>query len=180
MTISIPSPPAAKSRWWNVAVVTVPALIGAGTLVGYLSNSGVANEWYRTLARPTFQPPPWVFGAVWTALYASMGVALAMVTSAPASRSRTLALRWFSVQLALNLLWSPLFFGLGAIELALLEMLALIASVVFTARRFGLVRPAAGALFIPYLLWLGVAFALNLETARLNPGAGALALGLFR
>ncbi len=131
------------------SVVTTPALPG----------------WHANLTKPPFNPPNAVFAPVWTTLFALMAVAAWMVwRRGPAG----LALTFHAVQLALNLAWSTLFFGLHAPGLALLEIGALILAVAGTIIAFWRVRPGAGALLVPYLLWVGFAAVLNFELWRLN------------
>ena len=165
-------------KWWRIALMTVPLIVIAGSAVGLLSNSGMDNGWYAPLAKPSFQPPGWAFGVVWTALYTMMGIALALVVSAAPSPRRTQALWLFAVQLALNFAWSPVFFGGGMIDVGLLILFALDVLVTMTIIAFWRIRPLAGALLIPYLAWLCIATALNHETGRLNPGADKAPLGL--
>ena len=164
---------------WNKALITVPAIVIVGGLMGVLSNSGFGNNWYAPLAKPSFQPPGWAFGVVWTTLYTMMGIALATILNQPKSAERSRGLALFAVQLALNFAWSPIFFGGGMIDVALLVMLAMNVLVTATIISFWKVRPLAGALLIPYLLWLCLATALNHETGRLNPGADRAPLGLI-
>ncbi|MCY7338805.1 MAG: tryptophan-rich sensory protein [Sphingomonas bacterium] len=164
---------------WRKALIAVPVLVVIGSLVGIISNSGFANNWYAPLAKPSFQPPGWAFGAVWTTLYTMMGIALAAILNEPASKQRRVALTLFIAQLALNFAWSPIFFGGGMIEAALLVILAMNVLVTMTIIAFWKIRPLAGALLIPYLLWLCLATALNHETGRLNPGADRAPLGIF-
>ncbi len=163
---------------WRKALVTVPAIVIVGALVGILSNSGFANDWYAPLAKPSFQPPGWAFGAVWTALYIMMGIAMAAILNEPGSKQRSLALALFRVQLALNFAWSPVFFGSGMIDVAFLIILAMDVLVTMTIIASWKIRPLAGALLLPYLAWLCIATALNHETGRLNPGADTAPLGL--
>ena len=164
---------------WKKALITVPAIVIVGGLMGVLSNSGFGNNWYAPLAKPSFQPPGWAFGVVWTTLYTMMGIALATILNQPKSAERRRGLALFAVQLALNFAWSPIFFGGGMIDVALLVMLAMNVLVTATIISFWKVRPLAGALLIPYLLWLCLATALNHETGRLNPGADRAPLGLI-
>lgn len=164
--------------WWRTALWTVPAIVIGGSLVGVAANSGFANDWYRPLIKPWFQPPGWAFGVVWTILYALMGVALAMILRSPDGPARRRALILFGLQLALNFAWSPVFFGLGMIDVALLVLIALFAAVVAAMMAAWRIRPVAGMMFLPYILWLCVALALNYETGRLNPGADRAPLGL--
>ncbi len=163
---------------WRKALVAVPLIVVTGSLVGILSNGGEANAWYAPLEKPSFQPPNWSFGVVWTALYAMMGVALAAILNEPRSRQRTLGLGLFASQLLLNFAWSPIFFAGGMIDLGLLVILAMNVLVTMTIIAFWKIRPLAGALLIPYLAWLCVATALNHEIGRLNPGADTAPLGI--
>lgn len=166
------------ASWWRIALAAAPLLVVAGSAIGLLSNSGPDNEWYAPLAKPSFQPPGWAFGLAWTILYSLMGIALALVLSAAPSPRRTRALGLFAAQLALNFAWSPLFFGGGMIDVGLVVLLALDVLVTMAIAAFWRIRPLAGALLIPYLLWLCIATALNHETGRLNPGADKAPLGL--
>ena len=168
-----------ERNWLKIALLTVPAIVVAGSLSGYLSNSGYSNDWFAALDKPGFMPPAWAFGVVWTTLYALMGIALALVLGGPATQGRRTALILFGVQLALNYAWSPIFFGARMIELGLLVIMAILITAALTAWRFGRIRPLAGWLFLPYLAWLCLATALNWEIGRLNPGSDARPLGLF-
>ena len=163
---------------WKKALITVPAIVIVGFLMGIVSNSGFANGWYADLAKPSFQPPGWAFGAVWTTLYTMMGIALAVVLDAPPSAERSRGLFLFGAQLVLNFAWSPIFFGAHRIDLALVTILLTNALVTATIISFWRVRPLAAALLLPYLAWLCLATALNYETGRLNPGADVHPLGL--
>ena len=163
---------------WRKALVTVPLIVIMGLVMGVVSNSGFGNDWYAPLEKPGFQPPGWVFGAVWTTLYTMMGIALAAIANEPPSRRRNVALGLFAAQLALNFAWSPIFFGGGMIDIGLLVILAMTVLATMTTIAFWKIRPLAGALLIPYLAWLCIATALNHETGRLNPGADKTPLGI--
>ena len=164
--------------WGKKALITVPLIVGIGSLIGYLSNSGYSNDWFARLDKPSFMPPGWMFGVVWTTLYALMGVALAMILSEPDSRQRRTALALFGVQLGLNFSWSPFFFGGRMIDLSLIIIVVMLLAAAATANLFRRLRPVAGWLLVPYLLWLCLATALNYETGRLNPGADSAPLGI--
>ena len=162
----------------KTALITVPAIVIVGTLMGYLSNSGFSNSWYAGLTKPAFQPPAWVFGVVWTILYALMGIALAMVLNEPPSQRRSNALWLFGGQLALNFAWSPVFFGMQMIDVALVIILVMLFMATAAANLFRRIRKLAGWLLLPYLAWLCLATALNYETGRLNPGADSAPMGI--
>jgi benzodiazapine receptor len=164
---------------WKIATITIPAIVLVGSLMGYLSNSGFENGWYAELRKPSFQPPAWMFGVVWTILYTLLGLALAMVLREPPSNRRRDALWLFGGQLALNFSWSPIFFGLQMIEIALVVLIAMLVLALAAARYFRGLQPVSGWLMLPYLLWLCLAVVLNYETGRLNPGADAAPLGLI-
>jgi translocator protein len=136
---------------------------GLGSLFTMVS----LGTWYTALVKPSWNPPSWVFGPVWTVLYAMMAAAgwLVWRRGGPAS---WLALRWFAVQLVLNVGWSAVFFGLQMPGLAFVEILALwltIAATLMTSWR--VLRPA-GILLVPYLVWVSFAVALNFTIWRLN------------
>jgi len=142
-----------------VAWIFLLVALGAG--VGILFG---ADAWYDGLLKPTFNPPTSVFGPVWTVLYALMAVALWLVWRGRQDDSammRRTALRLFWVQFALNLLWSPLFFGLHSPGLAFADICLLWMAVLATALAFGRVRPLAGYLLVPYVLWVSFALVLN-------------------
>lgn len=168
-----------ERRVWRTALIAVPAVVLGGLAMGWLSNSGMDNSWYVRLEQPAFQPPSWMFGVVWTILYALMGLALAVIWREPPSTRRTAALRMFFLQLALNFAWSPVFFGGQMIEVGLLLLVAILVAAFLTAKLFRSIRPVAGWLLVPYLLWLCLAVTLNYESGRLNPGADAKPLGLI-
>lgn len=163
---------------WKKALVTVPAIVVVGSLMGIVSNSGFENGWYAALEKPAFQPPGWAFGVMWTTLYTMLGIALAAIWNEPSSLLRRTALVLFFVQLALNFAWSPIFFGAQMIDVALVTILVMLILATATANMFRRIRPVAGWLMLPYLLWLCVATALNYETGKLNPGADAAPLGI--
>ena len=165
---------AERAEWWKYALITVPAIVLLGSASGYLSNSGFGNEWFDSLIKPFFMPPGWVFGLVWPALYVLLGLAVAIILAEPPSDARNKALLLFSVQLALNLAWSPLFFGAHAVKLALATIFVMTAIAAMAAGQFWKIRRVAGGLMLPYLVWLCFAAALNAAIDKLNPGADAL------
>jgi len=138
-----------------------------GVISGLLTRRDIAG-WYAGLRKPSFNPPNWIFGPVWMALYILMGVAAWVVWSQPASQLRAYALTWFAIQLALNFLWSMIFFRWHAIAGALGEISFLWLAILATMVMFWEVRPLAGWLLLPYLAWVSFATALNLGIFRLN------------
>ncbi|MFA5914229.1 MAG: TspO/MBR family protein [Burkholderiales bacterium] len=144
-----------------VLCLAVAALGGAATA------SSVGN-WYPTLAKPAFNPPNWIFAPVWTALYFMMAVAGWRVWRRDGLRRARWALTLFALQLALNLAWSILFFGMHSIGAALIEIVVLLLAILATALAFWRRDRAAGMLFVPYAAWVAFAAVLNAAIWRLN------------
>ena len=128
-----------------------------------------ARSFYGQLAQPAWAPPPWLFGPVWTILYALMAIAAWMVWRSGGFRANRTALSLFLAQLALNALWSWLFFAWHRGALAFVDIVLLWLIIVATLVAFWRVRPLAGALLIPYLFWVSFASALNYSVWQLNP-----------
>lgn len=128
-----------------------------------------ADSFYTQLVRPEWAPPPDVFGPVWSLLYALMGIAAWLVWRVGGFGAACTALTLFLVQLAVNALWSWLFFGWHLGGLAFANVVLLWMLIVATLVAFWRVRPLAGALLIPYLLWVSFALALNYSVWQLNP-----------
>jgi translocator protein len=167
----------AQREWWRIACFSIPAIMIAGSLSGYLSNSGYGNDWFVALAKPSFMPPGWAFGVVWPVLYFMLGLAVALILAEPPSKERRNALILFFAQLALNFAWSPIFFAAHAIKPALVVIVVMVVLAALAASQFRRIRPVAGYLMLPYLLWLCFAAALNSAIGRLNPGAGTSLVG---
>jgi tryptophan-rich sensory protein len=146
---------------WLVLVFIVAA-IGAAA-------SAQATSFYGQLVQPAWAPPAWVFGPVWTVLYVLMAVAAWLVWRSGGFSQNRWALGFFVVQLVLNALWSWLFFGWRLGGWAFTDILALLGSLAITIVLFWRVRPAAGALLIPYLLWVAFAAVLNYVVWQMNP-----------
>jgi tryptophan-rich sensory protein len=154
------------NRWLLLAFWILLCFAVAG-----ISGSSTAREvtgWYRTLVRPSFAPPNWVFAPVWTLLYAMMAVAAWRVSIAPASPVRNWAIALFLAQLALNFAWSWLFFAHHQLGLALAEVLLLWLAILACVVVFRRLSPLASALMVPYLAWVSFASLLNWGFWRLN------------
>jgi tryptophan-rich sensory protein len=153
----------------------ISLLVLAGLLVFTLAIGFVGGQvtapnipsWYVFLAKPSFNPPNWLFMPVWTALYVMMAVAAWRIWRKTGWRSRALAL-WL-VQLALNSIWSFLFFGAHALGAAFFELVTLWLAIAATIITFWRIERLAGALLLPYLAWVSFAGVLNLWIWRLNP-----------
>ena len=149
------------SKWLSLAIF-IAIVLGGGTLIGLATLPG---PWYEALEKPFFNPPNWLFGPVWSILYVLIGIAGWRVWQLHDNGS--LAIVWI-VQLLLNFLWSPVFFGAQSIGGALMIILALLAAIlVFIALAWQRDRVAAW-LFVPYALWVAFASTLNGSIFALN------------
>ncbi len=126
------------------------------------------GAWYASINKPSWNPPSWVFGPVWTVLYLLMGVSAWLVWSRRGQVPVGMALTLFVIQLGLNALWSWLFFGWQMPGAALVEILALWVMILLTLLAFWQIRPLAGKLLLPYLAWVSFASFLNYTLWRLN------------
>lgn len=145
------------------------ALCLAVAAIGGAVTATSVGTWYAGLAKPSFNPPGWVFGPVWTALYLMMALAAWRVWRARDHAGVRPALRLWALQLALNLCWSLIFFGAQMIGAALAEIVVLIAAILATTLLFWRIDRLAGALLVPYAAWVGFATILNAALWRLNP-----------
>lgn len=154
------------SKSWIALGLSLLAVLVASTLGGLASRSAAAD--YGRLEQPSWAPPSWLFGPVWTALYILMAVAAWLVwRTGPAPAARQ-ALSAYAVQLVLNALWTPLFFGLGWRGIAFAELTVLWVVLVTTVVLFWRRQPIAGLLLAPYLLWTSFALCLNFAVWQLN------------
>jgi tryptophan-rich sensory protein len=127
------------------------------------------GTWYQALTKPPFNPPDWIFAPVWITLYVLMAVAAWRVWRGERFLVKRQALLVFFVQLGLNLAWSFIFFGAQRIGLALMEIVVLLAAIVVNAVLFWRIERLAGALLVPYVLWVSYATVLNASLWALNP-----------
>ncbi len=125
------------------------------------------TAWYRQLAKPTWTPPNWLFPLAWTVLYLVLAYAAARVAGLEGAG---LALAFWALQIALNTLWSPVFFGLHRLRAALVVLICLWLAVLGTVLSFWALDPVAGLILVPYLIWVSYAGALNAAILRMNPG----------
>lgn len=140
----------------------------AASAVGAVASAS-APDFYAELVRPTWSPPAWLFGPVWTVLYALMAIAAWLVWREKGWAGARLAMGLFVAQLVVNALWSWLFFAWQQGTLALIDIGLLWVLIVATTIAFWRVKPAAGLLLVPYLAWVSFAAALNFTLCRLNP-----------
>jgi translocator protein len=145
----------------------VTACVGGGALAGF-STAGGDSVWYRTLDKPAWTPPSWVFGPVWTILYAAMGLAAWRVWRRGGWSAQSAPLTAFVAQLLLNFAWSFIFFGAQQIGWALVEIVCLWLAIVWTIWLFRRADRPAAWLLAPYLGWVTFAAALNATIYRLQ------------
>jgi benzodiazapine receptor len=126
-------------------------------------------HWYAALLKPEWLPPQDWFAPVWTVLYVLMGIAAWLIWRERYHRGRSAAIAAYAVQLLLNALWPPLFFGLKNIDAGLFDIVALWLAIAWTMREFARVRIAAAITLVPYFLWVSLAAAINLVLWKLNP-----------
>lgn len=145
----------------RIAVVLMTCLV-VGYLSGMVTRDSITT-WYPTLEKPSFNPPNWIFAPVWTILYIMMGVAGGMVWNRMEQDTERVkkAFTFFIIQLALNAIWSLLFFYLHNPFLALIEIVLLWLLIFETYTQFKKIDKVAGMLLIPYLAWVSFAMVLN-------------------
>jgi tryptophan-rich sensory protein len=151
-----------------LGLVVLLVLCFAATGIGGAVTSPQIENWYATLAKPSWNPPNWVFGPVWSVLYFCMAIAAWLVWRRNGLVGAREPLALFAVQLALNTLWSCLFFGLHNPGLAFAEILLLWAAIAATMVTFWRRSVSAGILFMPYLAWVSFATVLNFTIWRMN------------
>ena len=149
------------------ALLTFMAACFGAVLAGSAFTTPSVPEWYDSLIKPSFTPPNWLFGPVWSVLYLAMAIAGWLVWRQRES-SATLPLMLFGGQLVLNVLWSILFFELQAPGIALVEILTLWVAIFATLFSIWRISKVAGWLFVPYLAWVSFATILTFEIWRLN------------
>jgi tryptophan-rich sensory protein len=154
------------AQWvWLLLLLAATAVTGA---LGALASVS-AGEFYAALTRPSWAPPADLFGPVWTLLYLSMALAAWLVVRAAGGRAARPAMALFFGQLAVNGLWSWLFFRWHLGAAAFVDVLVLLGLIVLCVRSFWRRRPLAGALMLPYLAWVAFASALTWAVWRANP-----------
>jgi benzodiazapine receptor len=161
-----------QSAWRSAGALGLfTGLVALAAAVGARVTGSGTSRWYRQLNKPPFQPPPALFGPVWTGLYALMVWSAFRVWGRPSSPARSRALRAWTGQLALNGAWSPLFFGAHRPKAALADLALLGPAVAVYTRRAADVDRGAAWMMAPYLGWLGFATLLNEEIVRRNRAA---------
>ncbi len=134
--------------------------------IGSLFTSNSISGWYSTLVKPSFSPPNWVFGPVWTTLYILIAISLYLVWNK--NKLKSVALYSFSLQLLLNVFWSTIFFGLHSPVYAFICIILLWLSVIWNMLEFYKISKISAYLLVPYLLWVSFATILNYYVVVLN------------
>lgn len=150
-----------------IYIICIILIEAAGFMVGMLTREGT-QIYADTLNKPVLSPPGIVFPIAWTILYALMGVSAARVILSDGSKARSMGLVFFGIQLALNLAWSFIFFGVQRFGFALIELLVMVAAVIAMTVQFMKCDPLAAKLQIPYIAWLCFATYLNAAVMVLN------------
>lgn len=144
-------------RKWGRLFIAIMIPVLTGTLSGLFTVTGTGS-WYQDIQKPSWNPPNWVFGPVWTTLYILMGIGLYLVWNSKTKGStRQLAILLFSVQLILNFFWSLIFFKWHAIGLALAEIIILWLAILWTIFLFAKNDKRAAWLMVPYISWVSFA-----------------------
>jgi tryptophan-rich sensory protein len=149
-------------------LVTSVILCQIAGFLGSLFTTPAIPTWYKTLNKPFFTPPNWIFSPVWISLFVLMGISLFFVWRRPDHPQFKPALLFFFVQLILNIFWSIAFFGLKSPLLGLMDIVLLWIAILFTILNFFKVSKFSGALLVPYLLWVSFAALLNFFLWILN------------
>jgi len=148
-------------------IISILLPLSVGAIAGMFTSQAVP-VWYASLNRPSFSPPNWVFGPVWTTLYILLGISFFLIWKEEATKARDLAIKVFLVQMLLNFAWSFIFFYFNLIGVALIEIILLWISIASMIYLFYKIKPVAAYMNIPYLLWVSFAAILNAGYYFLN------------
>ena len=148
--------------------IVLIGFVGACLLAATTGAAFPPGDWYERLAKPSWQPPNWLFPPAWAVLYLTIAVSGWLVWRKVGFAGAVLPLAIYLVQLVLNAAWSPIFFGLRRPDLAFIEVIMLWMSIVATIAAFHCVNATAAWLLLPYLAWVTFAAALNFAVWRLN------------
>lgn len=136
-------------------------------IIGVGFTTSAIPVWYDTLIKPSFNPPAWIFGPVWTMLYFLIGLSLFLMWINPTKKKQK-AFIFFFIQLFLNAIWSPVFFGLRSTSMGLIVIIFLWIFIVLTMFHFYKISKISAALLVPYFLWVSFASILNFSIWQLN------------
>jgi translocator protein len=144
--------------------ILIPQLVGA---IGAIFTVTSSESWYQNITKPGFTPPDWIFGPVWISLYLLMGLSLFLIWTSEHPYKRY-GLRLFIIQLLLNGIWSPLFFGLKSPFLGLIVIILLFIMIILCIKYFYKINKASSYLMVPYVIWVGFAVLLNAAIWHMN------------
>ena len=149
------------------AIISIGVCLVVGAVSGLFTADAIPT-WFTTIQKPSWNPPNWLFGPVWTTLYVLMGIAFFLVWRSPNSADKSRAMLIFALQLVLNFFWSFIFFKQQNISGAFIEILFMLAAIVVTIVLFSKVNRTAAWLLAPYLAWVSFASFLNFTIWQLN------------
>lgn len=152
--------------WIGLAIFIAVCLVAAG--LGSIATRPEISGWYQTIEKPSWNPPDWVFGPIWTTLYIMMAIAAWLVWRANGLTAAGRPLTLFALQLTLNVAWSWIFFGMHQLGWAFADLVVLWLAILATTVAFFQKSQTAGWLMVPYLAWVSFAGVLNLTIWRLN------------
>ncbi len=153
---------------WIKFIVSLLVPLAVGGIAGWLTVPEIAG-WYAGLNKPSFNPPNYLFGPVWTTLYAMMGIAFFLIWKADANAGlKKTAMILFAVQLVLNFFWSLIFFNAHQVGWALVEIIVMWLFILLTIFSFGKISSLAAWLLVPYICWVSFATLLNAALWKLN------------
>lgn len=154
-------------NWVKFVLSMVIVFIAGAT--GSIFTASSVSTWFPTLVKPSFNPPSWLFGPVWTILYFMIGISLFLVWNSKANKNLKKKAYWvFGVQLVLNAMWSIVFFGMKNPGMAFVVIVLLLISIILNIIWFYKIRKSAGYILVPYLLWVSFASVLNFAIWGLN------------
>ncbi len=156
-----------KTTKYLPLVISIILAQGSG-LIGSIFTASSVNTWFETIYKPTWNPPSWIFGPVWTMLYLLMGIAAYIIWQKKDIVGTKMALSVYGIHLVFNSLWSILFFGLKNPQLAFFEIIFLLILIIITTMLFWKIDRRAGALMFPYIAWVSFATVLNYTIWQLN------------
>ncbi|MDP2598324.1 MAG: TspO/MBR family protein [Candidatus Liptonbacteria bacterium] len=153
----------------TIKLIVSIAISEAAGVIGSLFTTSAIPIWYADLQKPALNPPGWIFGPVWTILYLLMGISLFLVwRRGTENKDARTAIVLFAAQLILNAFWTIIFFGLHNPALAFVEIVVLLAAIIWTTVLFYKISRVAGILLLPYILWVSFAAYLNFAIWQLN------------
>ena len=156
-----------KSFDFKKFILSISICLFFGFLGSFFTSSSI-NDWYVSIKKPSFNPPNWIFGPVWTFLYVLMGISLYTIINRRFDKKVKSGIITFGIQLTLNFFWSIIFFGLKNILLAFIEIVVLWFFIIVTILKFWRIDKRASYLLIPYLTWVSFAAVLNFSIYLLN------------